>query len=34
VVIDTIEFTPEEAAQEVNLRLERERFIGLNEELT
>src|SRR6184192_4937866 len=33
VVIDTAEFTPEEAAQEIILHLEREGFIGLNEEL-
>jgi sulfate adenylyltransferase len=32
VVIDTAEFTPEEAAQEIILHLEREGFIGLNEE--
>jgi sulfate adenylyltransferase len=33
VVINTAELTPEEAAQEVILHLEREGFIGLNEEL-
>jgi sulfate adenylyltransferase len=33
VVIDTAELTPEEAAQEIILHLEREGFIGLNEEL-
>jgi len=33
VVINTAEFTPEEAAQEIILHLEREGFIGLNEEL-
>ena len=33
VVIDTAGFTPEEAAQEIILHLEREGFIGLNEEL-
>jgi len=33
VVIVTVEFTPEEAAQEVNIHLEGEGFIGLNEEL-
>jgi sulfate adenylyltransferase len=31
VVINTAEFTPEEAAQEIILHLEREGFIGLNE---
>jgi sulfate adenylyltransferase len=30
VVIDTTELTPEEAAQEVILHLEREGFIGVN----
>jgi sulfate adenylyltransferase len=34
VVIDTAEFTPEEAAQEIILHLEREGFIGLNGGLT
>jgi sulfate adenylyltransferase len=33
VVINTAELTPEEAAQEIILHLEREGFIGLNEEL-
>jgi sulfate adenylyltransferase len=33
VVINTAEFTPEEAAQEIILHLESEGFIGLNEEL-
>jgi sulfate adenylyltransferase len=33
VVINTSEFTPEEAAQEIILHLEREGFIGVNEEL-
>jgi hypothetical protein len=33
VVIDTAGLTPEEAAQEIILHLEREGFIGLNEEL-
>ena len=33
VVINTADLTPEEAAQEVILHLEREGFIGLNEEL-
>jgi hypothetical protein len=32
LTIDTAEFTPEEAAQEIILHLEREGFIGLNEE--
>ncbi|HXX40810.1 MAG TPA: adenylyl-sulfate kinase, partial [Chthoniobacterales bacterium] len=32
VVINTAELTPEEAAQEIILHLEREGFIGLNEE--
>jgi hypothetical protein len=32
LTIDTAEFTPEEAAQEIILHLEREAFIGLNEE--
>jgi sulfate adenylyltransferase len=31
VVINTAGFTPEEAAQEIILHLEREGFIGLNE---
>jgi sulfate adenylyltransferase len=33
VVINTAELTPEEAAQEIILHLEREGFIGLNEDL-
>jgi hypothetical protein len=32
VVINTAELTPEEAAQEVILHLEREGFIGVNEQ--
>jgi hypothetical protein len=32
VTIDTAEFTPEEAAQEIILHLEHEDFIGLNKE--
>lgn len=31
VVIDTVEFTPEEAAQEIILHLKHESFIGLSE---
>jgi sulfate adenylyltransferase len=34
VVINTAEFTPEEAAQEIILHLEREGFIGVNGEVT
>ena len=33
VVINTAEFTPEEAAQEIILHLEREGFIGVNGEV-
>jgi hypothetical protein len=33
-VTGTVEFAPEEPAQEVNLGLGREGFIGLNDELT
>jgi sulfate adenylyltransferase len=34
VVIDTTDMTPEEAAQEVILHLEREGYIGINSDLS